>query len=302
MPVSAPNSCSQIRVVPKPGPGSQSGQVTPPLNTGPKSVYLPRMPSNTTRTTALLGLTALAAACASASKFEGMDAEAIYRLGQEKYESEDYSDASEAFDRILLTFPGYAQIAEVAFLYAESEYRAGRYISSAAEYTRFLGDYPAHPRAPEAAVGVCRSNEALSPHSQRDQTFTEQAVTVCTNVARDYQGSEFGAEAERIALEMREKLAKKIWDEARYYQKRGIPFAAITYFEWVLEDYPGTTFAPKSLVGIIEAYTDIGYEDEIASARNRLLTEYPDSPEAKAIGDASANGGGGDSTSGGLSH
>lgn len=265
------------------------------------------MPSNTTRTTALLGLTALAAACASTSKFEGMDAEAIYRLGQDKYENEDWSDASEAFDRILLTFPGYAQIAEVAFLYAESEFRAGRYISSAAEYTRFLGDYPAHPRAPEAALGVCKSNEALSPHSQRDQTFTEQAVTVCSNVARDYRGTEFGAEAERVALQMREKLAQKIWDEGKYYLKRGLDFSAVIYFEWVLEDYPETTWAPKSLVGIIDAYTSIGYEDEIASARNRLLTEYPDSPEAQAIGEGEeesgarpSNGGGGETTAGGL--
>ena len=271
-----------------------------PLNTTPVSVYIPRMLRTTTRTAALLGLTAIASACASTSRYEGMDAEQIYRLAQQEFEDGDYKDAAESFDRLLLSFPDFEQIAEAAYMYAESEFLSERYISSASEYTRFIDRYPAHPRVPEAALGICLSNEALSPIPQRDQQFTEQALLICSNVAADYRGTEFGEEAGRIATEMRDKLAQKVFDNGHYYLRRGLDFSAVIYFEEVLEDYPATEFAPKALVGIMDAYTSIGYADEVEAARQRLVSEYPDSPEAALHGAPSQNGGGGDSTAGGI--
>ena len=101
---------------------------------------------------------------------------------------------------------------------------------------------------------------------------------------------------------MRLKLAEKIYDNGHFYLRRGLDFPSLIYLQDLLERYPGTEWAPRALAGIIDAYTSIGYEDEVDAARSRLLAEYPDSPEAEEYRTPSQNGGGGDSTSGGLSH
>lgn len=230
----------------------------------------------------LAGVVALAG-CASGSKYQGLDAAGVYRLAQEEYERGDYGDAAETLDRLLLVYPAFEQAADAAFLLADAYFQDEQYITASSEYTRFLDRYPAHPNAPRAALGVCRSYAGLSPISQRDQTFTDQALTVCRNVVGDFQGRPEAEEAADIANGMRDKLARKVYENGSYYLRREFYDSAIIYFEELVEDYPDTEWAPKGLLGIIQAYQAIGYDEEVEDARQQLLTRYPDSPEARSI-------------------
>ena len=223
------------------------------------------------------------AACASASKYEGLDAMGVYAMGQHEMAEEDYGDAAETLDRLLLVYPTFEQAAEASFLLASAYYLDEKYITAASQYTMFLDRYPTHPRAGEAALGVCRSYAAMSPISQRDQTFTDQALVVCRNVVGDYQGTSVAEEAATIANDMRAKLARKIYENGSYYLRRDLWDSAIIYFEDVVASYPETPYAPQALLGIIRAYEAIGYEDEVERARNRLLNQYPESEEARSL-------------------
>lgn len=226
---------------------------------------------------------ALLQGCASGSRFQGLDAAAVFQLAQEDFEKEEYGDAAEALDRLLLAFPTFNQAPAALMLLGTAHFRDEQYITAAGDYARFLDRYPGHPDAAEAAMGICRSYSALSPISQRDQTYTEQALAVCANVVADYPAAPVAPEAAERADEMREKLARKVYENARYYMRRQFHDSAIIYFEELVETYPNTTWAPKALAGIIEAYGIIGYEDEVEAARTQLLTRYPESPEARAI-------------------
>jgi outer membrane protein assembly factor BamD len=219
-----------------------------------------------------------------------MEAEALWALGQREFEDGEYGDATETLERLQSVFPSFEQAAAVQMLLARAYFEDEKYIIAEAEYTTFLNRFPAHPSAGEAALGVCRSYERLSPISQRDQTFTERAMQTCGNVVNDFAGTPAATEAGRVAAEMRTKLAKKVFETADWYLSRDLNDSAIIYFEALLERYPNTDWAPRALVGLMEAYTEIGYEDEVAAARERLLTRYPESPEARAL----ANGDGSD--------
>lgn len=235
---------------------------------------------------AVLAVTALVAtACASGSRWEGLTSAQLFEMGRTEFEAGDYGDAVETLERLLLASPGFEQSAEAQLMLGRAYFHDRQFILSQSEFTRFLDRYPAHPQAPAAALGVCRSNEALSPISQRDQTFTEQAVQVCRNVASDWVGTPQADSAAAIAVDMRAKLAKKQYDTGAYYlDYLGVPDAAILYWEDLVENYPETEWAPAALAGIIDAYTRIGYDDEVDATRQRLLQAYPDSPEARAIG------------------
>jgi outer membrane protein assembly factor BamD len=241
------------------------------------------MSSRIVRIAALAGLAFGLGACASSPRYEGMAAGELWTMAQREFDRGDHADAAETLERLQAVFPTFERAADAQLLLARAYFEDEKYVTAQVEYTTFLDRYPAHPSAVDAALGVCRSYEALSPISQRDQTFTEQAATVCRNVQRDYAGAPQAEEARRISDEMHDKLARKDYDTASYYLRRDFHDSAIIYFEAVLSSYPDTEWAPRALVGIIEAYTEIGYEDEVEAARERLLAQYPDSPEARAL-------------------
>ena len=51
----------------------------------------------------------------------------------------------------------------------------------------------------------------------------------------------------------------------------------------VEEQYADTEWAPRALLGIMNAYEEIGYEDLVAETRQKILDSYPTSEEARGL-------------------
>jgi outer membrane protein assembly factor BamD len=225
----------------------------------------------------------LVAGCVSGPNYQQMSPAALHALGQAEVDARDYEQAIVALDRLILTYPDYEQVAEARFLLARAYYEDEQYLLAADEFLRFLERHRGHLMAPEAALSVCRSYVALSPIPPRDQAYTRQAFGVCRDVALQYGAFPVAAEAEDFAVEMRSKLAQKDYDNAEHWYRRGAYDSAIVYWEMVVDEFADTEWAPRSLMGIICAWQEIGYEDDAEEARLRLLNAYPDSePAAEA--------------------
>lgn len=239
---------------------------------------------------ALTGGVLFAGACGGASRYDALDAPELYRLAQQEVAEEDLGDASEALDRLMLRFPEFDSIQPAMLLLGDVYYEDDKYVTAAAQFSRFVSRYPASPEVPRASFRICQSYAEMSRNPQRDQTETNQALSVCRGVARDFFGTQFADSAATLAGQMIEKLAEREYDIARfYYQRRGFD-ASVKYFEKVVEAYPETEFAPLALVGIMDAYTeiaknspDLGYEQEVELARERLITQYPLSEAAARV-------------------
>jgi outer membrane protein assembly factor BamD len=230
----------------------------------------------------------LLAGCSSAPPYQGLDADQLYALAQQAYESDDHSEAQRAFDRFLISFPTDERAAQARMTLADSYFQDEEYVTALSEYQRFIDRFPTHPSAPDAALGMCRSSAALSPPIQRDQAYTEEAQEVCSNVAADYPGTPAAAEAARTAGDMRLKLAQKLYEIAEYYFRREYYDSSIIYWEMVEEQYADTEWAPRALLGIMEAYEEIGYEDLVQETRQKILDEYPNSEEARGLSGGAA--------------
>lgn len=234
-------------------------------------------------------LCAPAFACHSAPPYQGMEAADLHALAQRKFEAEDYDEVERALNRLFVAFPSYTRTAEARLLLADSYFADKQYITAEAEYRRFIDRFPSDPKAPVAALGVCRSAVAQSPEVQRDQSPTEDAVTTCRNVASDYPNSPQAQEATRAAEQMKLKLAQKLNAIGEYYYRRKFYESAIVYFEMVEKQYADTPWAPTALRNIMKAYQKIGYQDLVAETRKKILDSYPNSPEAKGLaGDSTA--------------
>jgi outer membrane protein assembly factor BamD len=232
----------------------------------------------------LLAVVALGlGACRSAPPYQGMDAQELYAHALQAFEREDWDEASQAFERVLITYPAFPQRIEARLYLARSFYEKKEYITAEAEFRRLLMTAPGHQLAPAASLGICQAYAGLSPKPQRDQSYTEQAVRACETTAADYAGTPEAGQARLMRHEMLEKLAEKDFLRAEFYYRRNLIDSALLYFRLVSEEYPDTSWAPEALLRIYEGNLRIGYDTEAEDARADLLTKYPDSPAAQSL-------------------
>lgn len=239
------------------------------------------------RTLPLLAVT-LAACASRGATLERLDEEALFARGMEQMHEEDWSEAVEVFERFTLTYPNSQRIAEARFRLGEAHAGKGEHVTAAMEFNRLATQFPAGPWADDARFEVCRSYYELSPPPPRDQEYTVTAVDHCRSLISYYPESEYVPRAEELLTTLVNRLAEKDYDNAEYYFRRRAYHSANVYYEWVVENYADTPWAPRALLRLHESFTRLGYEQEAQAARERLLREFPTSPQAQQVNGATA--------------
>jgi outer membrane protein assembly factor BamD len=227
----------------------------------------------------LLSVTLLVG-CGGGDRYAGMDADALFRIAENEMAEGNWANAVETLERLNVSFGDDPRIPEVRLLLAQAYFEDGEYLTARAEYQRFRDRFVGHPRVAEAALGECRSLAELAPHPQRDQTHTQEALTTCANVTVDYAGRPEAAQAAELATALRFTMAEKEYLNGNHYFRRRQYDPAIKYFQFVVDLYPDTEFAPRALLGIYRSNVEIGYDDLAEEASERLLRDYPSSAEA----------------------
>lgn len=209
--------------------------------------------------------------------------EELYRIGHDSFEREKWDRAIEALQRFLFQDPGHPKADSAQYLIGSAYFNQDQYLTAAAEFLRLAQNRPAGPLADDARYRACLSYYELSPRPELDQEYTHEAIDQCRSVMLLYPGSPHAEEANERASELTEKLARKYYLTADYYLKRRAYDSAIVYFEHLLETYPGVSFEPEALLKLYQTYQRLGYDDEARQARDRLLRQYPESPEAREL-------------------
>jgi outer membrane protein assembly factor BamD len=228
----------------------------------------------------LIGLTACAS---SAPPYETMTPEELIQLGIDEAGDEDWNDAIAAFERFIFQYPTHERYQEARFRLAQLYFDREEFITAANEFARLAGDFPGGQYSEESRFKVCGSYYELSPRPQLDQEYTRGAITHCESLLAYYPNSEFAEPARTMVADLTNKLADKLFLAADHYYKRGAYDSAIQYFGQLLERFPTSAAAPRSLLRLYQAYGEIGYEEEAAEARERLLRDFPTSEEARIV-------------------
>lgn len=234
----------------------------------------------------------MAAACASGGPaISQLPPDALFDQAMTEYRDEEWDAAIRAFEHLTLSSPAHPRVQEARFLLANSYFEKEEYVTAASEFARLADDYPSGEFADDARFKTCESYYELSPIVQRDQEYTRVAVDHCRSLIGYYPDSEHIERAQEIVAEMTTKLARKLLTVAEFYHARNAFDSAIVYYQDVLEQYPFAEVAPRALLRLSQAYETIGYEEEAEAARQRLLREYSDSPEAEQVRESAlANG------------
>lgn len=231
-------------------------------------------------------------ACASGGPrlFE-MSADTLYQRGMAALNDEDWSEAIRYFDQIVTRFPTDRRIQEVRYHLGEAYFGNDEYLTAASEFVRLATDYPSGEYADDARFMACDAYYRLSPDPELDQEYTRAAIDHCSALSTYFPASEFAPKAQERVRDLYEKLAMKLYLNGDYYYKRHAYDSSIIYFEDVLDQFPNTRAAPRALLRLIQVYRRLGYREEMEAARERLVSQYPDSEEAREAREISLAGG-----------
>ncbi len=247
---------------------------------------------------AVLVASASAAGCSGAAPRAAESAEEAYARGAAAFEARRWDRAAEHF-RAALDFGRGSGIADEAQYYlARAYFEDGQYLLAGAEFTRFAELYPADSRVEDVEFERIRAYYRLSPPYQLDQTDTERAIEYIRLFAARHPESPRTAEAVALLEELQGKLARKLFEAGRLYERRELYEAAVLTYRSVLEQHPTSTYADDAMLGMLRAqvlYADASIRvrqgvryGEALAFYDRLVQLFPNSPvlpEAQALYD-----------------
>lgn len=226
---------------------------------------------------------------------------AKYELAEKLYNEGEFKKANRLFEQIAPGYVGKPQGERVMFFFANSYFEIADYNFAGYQFERFLKSYPKSDKASEAAFLGAKSYYMLSPRYSVDQTDTDKALTKLQLFINLYPESEYFAEANIMAKELRTKKERKEFEVAKQFTKLGKSYildysvSAIAALDNFISDNPGSIYREDALYHKIEATTNLALNstenrrkerlENAKAAYNNLFKYFPESKYAEVAND-----------------
>lgn len=232
----------------------------------------------------------LAGGCGHQVNLATLAPDVLYSRATTAYQAGRYGRAIPLLEAFVQNHLGDPRTPDARMMLGTAHMKRHEWISAAAEFQHVVEDFPSNPRNLEARFAICESYLKLSPRPTLDQEYTRAALAHCQSVSDYFGGTPEAGKAAAYVAELNRKLAEKVYLNGLFYRKRKAYDASVVYFNDVVARYPATNVAPAALQQLVEVYGLLGYVEEAQQARERLLKEYPESAEAKALPPTSVSG------------
>ena len=195
-------------------------------------------------------------------------------------ERHDYFDAVELLEHLLRTHPGTALTPLAKLRLGDARFGMEEYVLAQGEYEDLVSGYPGSAHVEEARFKIALCSYEMAFPWDRDPTETERALRLLDEFRRDYPESRFLARAEEAKADCRRRLARREFEAGRFYRKQRRLRSAKIQFEYVVNRYPETPWAPKAALEIGEIYRIREKPDLAAQWFGTVVERWPESREA----------------------
>lgn len=221
--------------------------------------------------------------CSSSIDLTNLSPEEHLQYAIKLYEDEDYEEAVKEFESLLLQYPGSGIVDDAQFYLAKSRFGRHEFIIAAYEFSKLIKNIPASPLVPDAQFMLAECYYELSPNYNLDQSYTKKAIEEYQAFIDFFPLNEKVQEAEKKINELNEKLAEKDYTIAKIYEKMDYYNASMKYYDYVVETYHDTPYAPKALYKKIMLLMEREREDEALREMKKFMALFPDDEHAEEI-------------------
>ncbi|MEE2699966.1 MAG: outer membrane protein assembly factor BamD [Bacteroidota bacterium] len=208
------------------------------------------------------------------------------------YENDDYNRALPLLEELSTIFRGSAKAEEVNYYYAYCHYSLGEYLMATYLFETYAQTYPNSKHTEECQYISAYCYYLLSPIYKLDSKNTYKAINHLQLFINLYPKSDRVARCNQLIDELREKLAKKAFHNAKQYYVTEYHKSAIIALKDVLVDFPGSKYEEEIYFLIIESSFELAKNSisnkkaerlgNTIDAYNEFEDRYPESKLLKA--------------------
>ncbi|MBI3009185.1 MAG: outer membrane protein assembly factor BamD [Candidatus Omnitrophica bacterium] len=154
--------------------------------------------------------------------------------------------AIDIFRKVIENAP-YGEYADIA------QYKIGlchmkekNYEEAKAEFEKLINEYPKSSLTDDAKYQIVLASSLISLNTPYDQEGTDSGIKVSEEFKAEYPESELKEDVKGIKAQLKNKEAEKIFNIARFYEKRKKLTSAKIYYESLVRDYSETTWAEEA--------------------------------------------------------
>jgi len=187
------------------------------------------------------------------------------------YEAKKYNKAIRLFEQIAPAYKGKPQAERMFYMYSQSLYKTEQYYLAGYQFESFASSYPKSEKLEEASFLGAKCYTYLSPVYSLDQTDTYKAIDKLQNFIDQFPESANLAEANVLVKNLREKLEKKAFENAKIYNTIADYKAAMIAFDNFLINFPGTPYKEKALFYKLDSAYNLAINSIPSKMEERLL-------------------------------
>ncbi len=240
----------------------------------------------------ILSLLVIYVGCSEFRKIQKSDDWKLkYDAALNYYEKKDYYRSVILFEQIRPFIRGSEEAELVEFYYAYAHYYQKQYLLASHYFKNFHDTYNRSEYAVEAFYMYGYSLYKQSPAYNLDQSSTVEAITAIQTFLNRYPSSEFRTEATNVQAELRLKLERKAYENAKLYFQLGRLNSALIALDNFRKDYPDSSLGEDANYLLVQASYKYAKESIPSRQKERFydcieyyeefLNNYPESKYLK---------------------
>jgi outer membrane protein assembly factor BamD len=219
-----------------------------------------------------------------------------FQEGKRLYDRKEYDKALGLFETLLSRYRGTDGATDLFYLNAMTNYKLKDYTAAAYHFNEFATSYPSDPRAEEARFLTAYCYYLDAPVFSLDQENTYKCIDKLQLFINLYPKSDRVAEASKLIQDLRDRLERKSYENAKLYLDIGNNQSAVIAFNNTLRDYPDTKYAEELEFLMIKAQYEYAHQSRELKQEERytqaityadqFFEKYPASkytPEAQLL-------------------
>ena len=236
----------------------------------------------------------LLSSCSDYNKIvKSNDYEFKYKKALEYYENNEFVRSSTLLKELIGIVRGTSRADKVYYYYAKSQFGLKDYMMAGHYFKSLIKEFPRSEYAEESQymIGYCSYLDSPSP--RLDQSVTQTAIDALQLFINLYPKSTRVEEANRLIIELRDKMVYKSYLSAKLYYDLDNYKAAVVALTSSLKDYPDTKYREELMYMLLKAKYLLAVlsveekkHERLSSALDEYFTfvdEYPESKYRKEI-------------------
>jgi len=200
--------------------------------------------------------------CSSSKETIPSDFGSYYERAQTAFEKKKWDKAIENYSMVVLNNPGGDLSDDAQYYLGECNFNKKEYLLAIAEYQQLVERYSYSPLVEDGYYKIAMSYFKLAPRYQLEQDNSLKALQNFQDFIDAFPNSKYQKDAEEKILEIRNRLARKLFESGRLYRKMQIWDSALLYLNKMLEDYYDSDWVTEAKIEKARCYIKLRQFDE----------------------------------------